>query len=478
MSGHIYWRVAFRSNNGDSTYVSGVEIEMMSTIGGTSICTSGTAYGSAGYYPIANAFDVNTGTIFAQNLSTPPYVGYQFATPVNILQFTFTCEVTGYTNRAPKDFYLEWSDDNIHYTLQLDVTNQTSWTNLQKRTFTCLTLTGNLPTSAGITDWIVTALRVENGSYAGSSVESGTTYLVGCNTSEMCVLVCSPLIDGAWQASTSFIVGYYVCSPTPDTTPHYWKCTANAGESYSPLISLLLHGDGANNSTVVTDSSIRTKTITCVGGAKISTAHSVYGGSSIYYGGVIGDYINITQDSDFTFGTGDFFMRTKVYFNSIGWAAIFDFRPTSTNGFYPMVYINSGTFSYFVNSSTVITGTTSLTINTWYDVEICRVSGVTRLFVNGTQEGGNYTDANNYVTSANFAMGQYLNGYTDEIVVGKYGLHSSNFTSPSSPFVGSNSSGTTEPAWNLSGTTIDGQVTWTHISSLVNPPVLSPRRPS
>lgn len=46
-------------------------------------------------------------------------------------------------------------------------------------------------------------------------------------------------------------------------------------------VSLLLHGDGANGSTTIIDSSPSPKTVTAVGNAQISTAQSKFGGSSI-----------------------------------------------------------------------------------------------------------------------------------------------------------------------------------------------------
>ena len=78
--------------------------------------------------------------------------------------------------------------------------------------------------------------------------------------------------------------------------------------SYDPHyanVSLLLHGDGADNGTVFTDNSHSPKTVTAYGNAKTSTAQSKFGGSSIFFDGN-GDYLVSPSNSAFQFGTGDF----------------------------------------------------------------------------------------------------------------------------------------------------------------------------
>jgi len=51
--------------------------------------------------------------------------------------------------------------------------------------------------------------------------------------------------------------------------------------------SLLLHGDGVNNSTTIIDSSSVPKTVTALGDARISTAQSKFGVSSIFFDGIL-----------------------------------------------------------------------------------------------------------------------------------------------------------------------------------------------
>ena len=55
-----------------------------------------------------------------------------------------------------------------------------------------------------------------------------------------------------------------------------------SADPYSDYVSLLLHGNGTNNSTTVTDSSGYNHAVTPVADAKISTTQNKFGGASIY----------------------------------------------------------------------------------------------------------------------------------------------------------------------------------------------------
>src|SRR4051794_10510054 len=90
MSSHTYWRINITSVGGGSGWnPSCREISMFDVpSGGTDKCTGGTAFASA-YYAFgvpALAFDDNTGTSWISNVNvpTPSYIGYQFASPVEV----------------------------------------------------------------------------------------------------------------------------------------------------------------------------------------------------------------------------------------------------------------------------------------------------------------------------------------------------------------------------------------------------------
>lgn len=70
---------------------------------------------------------------------------------------------------------------------------------------------------------------------------------------------------------------------------------------------VLLHGDGTDASTTITDSNAggAAKTWTANGNAQIDTAQSKFGGGAILFDGT-GDYVSTPDHADFTLGSGDF----------------------------------------------------------------------------------------------------------------------------------------------------------------------------
>jgi hypothetical protein len=92
---------------------------------------------------------------------------------------------------------------------------------------------------------------------------------------------------------------------------------ASTGDPFFPNVSLLLHGDGANGSTTIIDSSPSPKTVTAVGNAQISTAQSRFSGASIAFD-EDGDYLQVPRSSAFDFGTGNFTIEAWCRFSASG----------------------------------------------------------------------------------------------------------------------------------------------------------------
>ena len=212
-------------------------------------------------------------------------------------------------------------------------------------------------------------------------------------------------------------------------------------------VNLLLHGDGTNGGTTFTDSSSKVHTQTYSAGATTSTVVSdAFGGSSILLNGTSGDVL-APSSTDFALSTGDFTIecRFRCTNKAKSNAAVIDFRVSGGGGSQvkPTLFISSGTL-YFMVSGGYPTSV-SISDNTWYHVAISRISGVTKTFLDGTQFGSNYTDANNYGTAANdFVIGEigdnrafdgFFPGNIEEIRITKgVGRYSSNFTKPAVAF--------------------------------------------
>jgi hypothetical protein len=177
-------------------------------------------------------------------------------------------------------------------------------------------------------------------------------------------------------------------------------------------------------------------------GAKLSTAQSKFGGSSILLNGST-DYlapIGVLPG----FGKGDFTIECWIYLNSTaGTQNIIDGRPagTASNANYPTLAYVSNSLNYYTGAGLVITGG-ALNAGQWYHVALCRSSGTTKLFVDGVQKGSSYTDAQTYLNGTNRpAIGtdgnspsNYFNGYIDEFRMSRVARYPTAFTAPTAPF--------------------------------------------
>lgn len=204
-------------------------------------------------------------------------------------------------------------------------------------------------------------------------------------------------------------------------------------------VSLLLHCDGTNGSTTFTDNSPSPKTVTVNGNTQISTAQSKFGGASALFDGA-GDYIDTPDNSDFTFGTGDwtieFFFRVTSFANT---PTLIDNRFGSYSSDL-VIYNNTGNVFTLYLAGANRASSSSLSTNTWYHIAVSKASGTTRFFLDGVQQGSNYTDSNNYAETkfrlgANLNGNNSLDGYMDEMRITKgVARYTANFTPPTVAF--------------------------------------------
>ena len=99
-----------------------------------------------------------------------------------------------------------------------------------------------------------------------------------------------------------------------------------AGDAYFGLVSSSLHGNGANNGTVITDSALSPKTWTRItsGFAETRTAQKKFGTASLYFestGGTVGLSTPNTASLNFT---GDFTVDGWFYTFDTNTRAIFN----------------------------------------------------------------------------------------------------------------------------------------------------------
>jgi hypothetical protein len=164
---------------------------------------------------------------------------------------------------------------------------------------------------------------------------------------------------------------------------------------------------------------------------------SGYGGSLHFN---VNDYLSIPASNNFTFGTGDWTIEAWVnIFTGTSTGNIFDNR-TGTSTTHPTLYIAGRQLRMYMGVADQITsGSTLLLYNTWTHVALCKNSGFTRMFINGTQVGSTYTDTNNYAASGpvlvgtGYAGANALTGYIADLrVIKGSGIYTRPFTVPSS----------------------------------------------
>jgi Concanavalin A-like lectin/glucanases superfamily len=182
-----------------------------------------------------------------------------------------------------------------------------------------------------------------------------------------------------------------------------------------------------------------------VGGAQISTTQYKWGASSVAFDGTT-DYLipNGSTTNLFAFGSGAFTIEMWFYVTSFPnqYVALYDSRPASTNGFYPVISLeNNGSVYFYVNSANAISsGSGVISTNRWYHLAVVKAGSSTKMFVNGNQVGSTYADTNTYLIAANrpvigaggFTLGNdSLNGYIADLRITKgYARYPYNFTAP------------------------------------------------
>jgi len=215
-----------------------------------------------------------------------------------------------------------------------------------------------------------------------------------------------------------------------------WPTT---GDPYFSSVSLLLHMNGSNGSTTFTDSSTNALSVTANGNAQISTAQSKFGGASGYFDGT-GDFLTVANSNNvLTFGSGDFTIEFWLYpLNTSTLQVFLDFRP-SAQGAYPVIYVQSGTLHYYVNTANQISASSALTANQWQYVALAKSGTQTKMYVDAVQVGSTYTDNNTYLAPTcrigtsfdSFAA----NAYFDDLRITKgVARYTANFTPPTAPF--------------------------------------------
>lgn len=233
----------------------------------------------------------------------------------------------------------------------------------------------------------------------------------------------------------------------PTTVTCASQAAAAGSDPYWNNVVALLHMDGANNSTAFVDSSPLAANWVAAGAAKISTAQSKFGGSSLFAPGAT-DLIRPPASlpaSTFAFGTGDFTIEMWIYM--LGTEAnnqiLYDGRGSGSSGV-PLIYMSpAATGLFWADGATTLIGVSGLSlIGAWHHVACTKNGTSCRMFLDGTQIGGTATDSATFISSVSnpvIANGsgntRQFNGYMDDLRITKgTARYTANFTPPTQPF--------------------------------------------
>lgn len=203
---------------------------------------------------------------------------------------------------------------------------------------------------------------------------------------------------------------------------------------------LLLHADGADNSTTFTDSSAAAHAVTAVGNAKIATRQ--FNNTAGYFNGTT-DYVTIPDHADWDFGTGDFTVECWVKFNSwINANSFFDRNGTLdfTVGYSTNAGRGNVLFIYIANTYTKEEAWAPV-LNTWYHVAFVRVSGVLHIYADGAEKGTGTANTTNisYTSLVNIgrisSSAYWFNGWMKEMRVSNSARYTTTFTPSTTQFV-------------------------------------------
>jgi hypothetical protein len=238
-----------------------------------------------------------------------------------------------------------------------------------------------------------------------------------------------------------------------------FSITIRVSDTYFPYVSLLLNGDGVNNSTNSTfiDSSSNNYTITRTGTPTQGSVNPFGSNWSTYFNGSSW-YLTLPSNTAYNFGTGDFTVEAWVYLTgysasySANYAAVILGRDiNSGNPAQRDWWIQiGGTASSWTTlywgqfTSTSYSGTSSaynFSLNTWYHIAAVKQSGVMNLYVNGTSVGSQSIPAANefsrdlFIGQNGYSGGEYyFPGYISNLrIVKGTALYTSNFTPSTTP---------------------------------------------
>lgn len=199
-----------------------------------------------------------------------------------------------------------------------------------------------------------------------------------------------------------------------------------AYDLYWDKVVLAMHMDGANNSTTFTD--LKGATVGYAGSPVISTAQSLFGGSSALFGS--NSRLLIPATSGFAFGTSDFDIAFSIFGSGLTAAkeySIGTFTNNSGTAGWWAIAIGTGGIDFVGNGFSTVVGAATIPTNAWRHVRVKRSGTTVSIELEGVSIGSgtvasSLTVGTHLVVGAGDAaggFGTFYTGYMDELVITK-----------------------------------------------------------
>ena len=224
--------------------------------------------------------------------------------------------------------------------------------------------------------------------------------------------------------------------------PYRFVTAGGGGDPYFSSVTLLLHGEGTNGSTTITDSSSYAQTVTASGNAQINTSQFKWGSASINLDGS-GDYLTIADTASIDLGSGDWTIECWLRWNSIsGFQTLYDHGLVASGGI--VIQTGNGDGKWTVYTSGVLrvsTSASSPSTGQWYHYAFVQNGSLITIYQDGVNVGSGTSSValsstvnagiGNRVSNAAFGF----NGWVDDVRITKgVARYTSNFTPPTAAF--------------------------------------------
>jgi len=190
----------------------------------------------------------------------------------------------------------------------------------------------------------------------------------------------SHIIAIVWLCAVAPALGFII-------NPFRFAAVGGGNDPYFSSVVLLLHFDGSNGSTTITDNSSSTHTVTANGNAQISTSYKKFGSGAVLLDGV-GDYLSVPDNNSLDLGSGDWTLEFWLKWTTLsGYQTIYDHGYVSAGGIVLQSGNSDGKINVYLNGSLIFAESSALGTNVWGYYQLVRSGSTVTLYRDGVSTG-------------------------------------------------------------------------------------------